>query len=353
MSKDNEKLFSWYNQDGKENDIIISSRIRLVRNLEDYLFPSLMSNTSCKELSDKILTALGQDVIFYKKEEIPYTLLVSLKEQCMIDDRYFYAIALDLSQGMLFIINQDEHLKIITFASGFSCQEIFSRTYDYENKLSKKLKFVSNEKFGFLTARLKNSGTGLKLSLRIFVPSICAAGKFAELASVIEKNNLCAIPCFKNKYEDYFSNFFFDIYNWNCQSTSEVELLAQIKTLGDYILKTERKICREFADNNPTRVLHIVKSTLAKLLNSLLLTYEEAINAIAILKWGLETGVLTGISHTELNSMIYKLNTIYLVVINENYTFSYDDDIKNEPALLIQRLRAVVFQDCIQNVRLI
>lgn len=348
------KTFTWFYEGGLEDDVIISTRARIIRNLADFKFPSKMSDDDSRRIISLAEDAFNYDenFQFVRAGELSTPGLQVLRDNTMIGNNNFQAIAMNNAEAIVCLINELNHLKIINFDCGFDCEKVMKNVYKVDEALQKKLQFAASYEFGYLTSQIKDCGTGLKISLRIFIPSIILSGKFPEFSKKLAEKKFCLRPIVKPGDNTDFSNFFFDVYYGDCQEGTELDQLAQIQSLGTYIFKTERKIRKEFADNNPTVVLNFVKSNFAKALNSLLLSYEEALNIIGVVKWGIQTGVLTGVTEAELNGLLYTTKFVHLQLVNDNYPFTFEDDIKGSQELVIQRLRATVIQQTLENAKL-
>lgn len=348
------KTFSWFYEDGPENDVIISTRARIVRNLADFKFPSKMSEDDVRRVVSLAEDAFNYDenFQFVRASELSKTGLQVLRDNTMIGNNNFQAFAMNNKEAVICLVNELNHLKIINFDCGFDPEKVMKNVYKVDENLQKKLQFAASYEFGYLTSQIKDCGTGLRISIRIFIPSIVLSGRFPDFSKKLAEQKFCLRPIVKPGNNTDFSNFFFDVYYGDCQEGTELDQLAQIQSLGTYIFKTERKIRREFADNNPTVVLNFVKSNFAKAVNSLLITYEEALNYIGVIKWGLQTGVLTGVSESDVNGLMYTTKYIHLQIVNDNYPFTFEDDIKGSQELVIQRLRATVIQQTLENARL-
>jgi len=348
------KTFTWFYEQGPQDDVIISSRARIIRNLADFKFPSKLNADENRRIISLAEDAFNYDenFQFVRFEELSKPGLQVLRDNTMIGNNDFKAVAMNNKDGIICLINELNHLKLINFDCGFDCEMVMKNVYKVDEALQKKLQFAASYEFGYLTSQIKDCGTGLKISLRIFIPSIILSGKFPDFSKKLADQKFILRPVTKPGDKTDFANFFFDVYYGDCQEGTELDQLAQIQSLGTYIFKTERKIRQEFADNNPTVVLNFVKTNFAKAVNSLLLTYEEALNIIGVVKWGIETGVMTGITEAELNGLLYTTKFIHLQLVNDNYPFTFEDDIKGSQELVIQRLRSTVIQQTLENVKL-
>ena len=126
--------------------------------------------------------------------------------------------------------------------------------------------------------------------------------------------------------------------------------MAVIHSAVSVILKTERKIRKNFADNSPTMVLNFFKQSYARAMYSLLLSYEEAVSIISAVKWGLQLKLVKGISEHELNGLYYRVKDGHLKYLCDSFAFTFEDDVKESEALKIKRLRAIVIQQAFEDI---
>jgi len=352
-----EQFIPWFNLSGAYDDVILSTRVRLVRNLADFPFVPKMKSEDLDRVNSLIYDAFSSDPNFhfiaYKDIALPGREILQDKN-IIKDDKKFAcsSILLHNDESTSAIVNGSDHLKLSTFLSGLECEKGMEKVYKIDEALQEKLQFAASMEFGYLTTHIKNCGTGMKISLRIFVPSIIFDGKFDDLVQLVMEKNFCIQPVFKSTDGSDFANCLFDIFPGNSSAGTELDQLAEIQSLGILILKTERKIRRKFADNNPTIVLNFVKRNYAVAMYSSLLTYEEAVNIVGAIKWGLQIGIVSGILESDLNALLYRTKHGHLLYLSDNYSFTFEDDIKSDLEGQIQRLRSVVIQQAFENVKI-
>ena len=251
------------------------------------------------------------------------------------------------------LVNETDHIRLQCFTSGLDTEKLMQRIYKTDEFLQNYLQFAASLKFGYLTSQIKDCGTGMKISIRIFIPAIVFAGKFESIISLVQEKRFCIRPLFQPKDTADFSNCIFDIFAGNASEGTEFDQMVAIQGLCLLILKTERKIRSDFADNNRTIVQNFVNRAYAKVMYSLLTTYQEGVDIICAVKWGLQTKVLTGITEKELNALLYRTKSGLVSFLLGNVKMTFADDIKNSPDLQIQRLRTIILQQALDNVNLL
>ena len=345
---------AWYSKSGKDDDVIISTRGRLARNLADFMFPSKLSDDDSARVVSLIYDAssFNQNYSLIDVNQISTPSKRLLKEKNVLSGNKCSVVLLDGGNEDAFcLVNETDHLKIVELAPGFQPASIFKRCYEKDELFQKKLQFAGSFELGYLTSRLRDLGSGLKITLRIFIPAVVLSGKLKEITDFLSEKQcyLNAVYPAAARVAD-FSNFLFDLTSTNSFSGNELDQIAQIQSAGEYVLKTERKISAEFADNNPTVVLNFFRQSYAKAMNSLLLSYDEGVDIISCVKWGLSCKLITGITHAELDSMYFATKDGYLDYMCNSFSFNFEPDVKNDVPLQLKRLRAAVIQQTFEGI---
>lgn len=348
----------WYLLNGPDDDVIISSRLRLSRNLSDFVFPFLLSSEDKERIKALVSDAVNsmENASQFSFVDVNSMLVQGinlLKERNVLSKEKCDSIFMTEAGNTFIRINETDHIKMASYKAGFDFDSLMKLVYYVDEQLQNKVQMAASYDFGYLTAKVCDAGTGLKLSFWCFIPGIIFSKNLESIVSLIMEHKLSIEPVAKAENTSDFTPSLFEISTVFSQKGTEFDQLAEIKSIAQIILKTERKIRRELADNNSTIILNFVKQAVGKSLYSMLLSYAESLSIIAAVKFGLQFGMITGIEENELNSLIYKLKDTHLQILNQNYKFNFEEDIKKSNKLQIQRLRAVVLQDCFERLEFI
>ncbi len=344
---------SWFSLPGNYDDVIISTRARLVRNLADFLFPIKMTDDDKQRVQALVYDAFSgtEEWHFLDMSRISEQGRQILRDKNILKNADCTGCVLNYAdESLACLVNESDHLKISAFVSGLNCEKAMENVYKTDEFLQQKLQFAASIDFGYLTSHIKDSGTALKFSIRIFIPSIVLSGQFDSVVSLVREKKLSIKPVFKSEEIADFSNCLFDICTSSSAEGTEFDQMAVIQSIGEVILKTERKIQREFADNNPTVVLNFFKQSYSRAMNSLLLSYEEAVSIISAVKWGLQMKLISGISEHELNGLYYSTKDGHLKYLCDSFAFSFEDDVKASQNLQVKRLRTIVIQQAFEGI---
>ncbi len=351
-SNKNEAGDIWFAKPGKFDDVVISTRARLVRNLADFPFSVKMTDDDKERIKSLVYDAFSgaPEWKFLDLAQISEPGKQILRDKNILDEDCGAAVINYSDESACCLVNGIEHIKLISFTSGLDCEKAMEIVYKTDEFLQEKLQFAASMDFGYLTSQIKDCGTGLKFSVRIFIPSIVLSGQFESIVSLVKSKKLTIKPVFKSEQIADFSNCLFDVCTTCCAEGTELDQMAGIHSVVSVILKTERKIRSDFADNNPTVVLNFFKQSWARAMYSLLLSYEEAVSIISAVKWGLQLKLVKGITETELNSLYYRVKDGHLKYLCDSYAFTFEADVKSSAALQVKRLRTIIIQQAFEGI---
>ncbi len=342
----------WFAVPGNNEDVVISTRARLVRNLADFPFPSKMNEDDRQRVQSLVYDAFNglENWRFFEMKTISEPGKQILRDKNVLDEECGAAVINYGDESSSCLVNGTDHIKLASFVAGLDCEKAMEKVYKTDELLQEKLQFAASIDFGYLTSMVKDCGTGLKFSVRLFLPSIVLSGQFDSIISLVHSKKMSIKPVFKSDQIADFSNCLFDVSTTASAEGSEFDQMAGIHSIVSVILKKERKIRTEFADNNPTVVLNFFKQSYARAMYSLLLSYEEAVSIISAVKWGLQLKLVKGISENELNGLYYRVKDGHLKYLCDNFAFTFEDDIKASAELQIKRLRTIVIQQAFEGI---
>ena len=192
-------MANWYSVPAKENDIVVSSRIRLARNLKNIPFPSYMSDEKRKEVNDKIKNAILQSdtpfaktLKFISMEDVPENEIYAMVERHIISPEFAKnpkgrAIIISEDESVCVMIGEEDHIRIQVIYPGLDLEKAYDIAGQLDDLLASKLEFAFDEQLGYLTECPTNLGTGLRASVMLHLPLLESSGNVNEIAETIGK----------------------------------------------------------------------------------------------------------------------------------------------------------------------
>ncbi len=188
----------WYASVGKESDTVISTRIRLARNIADMPFPSRMTPQQRSQVNEAVKGALFSDedckqrFKYIEMETLPDITAMSLVERHIISpdfakNRASKALLLSDDESVSIMLCEEDHIRIQVMRAGLAPDEAYAEADKIDNILGSKLNFAFNERLGYLTECPTNLGTGLRASLMLHLPALESNGAVNRFASTVSK----------------------------------------------------------------------------------------------------------------------------------------------------------------------
>ncbi|MCR4626602.1 MAG: hypothetical protein K5640_03060 [Treponema sp.] len=348
---------SWYSEDGRDNDVVLSTRLRLARNLASFPFPSHFRGDDADRVQALVFDAFSKmedpdSFQMVPTENIDESGIKILTERGLLDNPVGTGLVMGPGDNIFCMVNSQDHVRIVSFAAGLDANTVFSICQSMDKQLQASLQFAASYDYGFLTSSVKDCGSGMKFSVRVHLPSVSYAGKIPEVTDMLNKNGLTLSACFgSGKYFSPALGSYYQIATTSSCNGSELDQLAQIVSSVTNVVETERKFRAEYAENIPTVVRDFIARSFAMVKFSHLITASEAIEIISNLKWGCNLELLSGIEHKELCALLYRVQEGHLRFVLKNSSFTFEKDVESDTQLKINRFRALILQEAFEKIQ--
>jgi len=305
---------SWYLEAGNDSDIVLSSRIRLARNLKGMQFPHKMDDEERK----KVLTFVSDVLLKYDRNSLMRMDIAPLPETDRRSLIEKHLISEDLAQGkegqsafisqdenISVMVNEEDHLRIQVMAPGFALENTYKQAEDLAVHIEKALPVAFSEKYGFLTAYPSNTGTGLRASVMVHLPVITSLGRMTDLSESLSKAGYTVRGVYGEKSQP--AGNIYQISNTITLGISEKQTLMNFSKMINEVITLERKLRNDFYEKNKERLEDRVYRSLGELEYARLLSAGEAMNRLSDLRLGVACRFLKEVNERQLMLL---LNTI-------------------------------------------
>ena len=307
------KLF-WYNKSATHDDVVVSSRIRLARNLNDVPFPAKLKNQAeASAVLNKVSSAVGsaKELEKFKLKFLDLSKANKTDKLCLLERHLVspdlvaksFGTALFFSEDESFsmMVNEEDHLRIQVLSSGLNLEEAYKIADDVDSVLDSKLRFAFNETLGYLTQCPTNLGTGLRASLMLHLPALKRNGVINRITKNILKLGLTIRGMYGEGSEPIG-----DMYQLSNQVTLGLSEKAAIKNLTDISLQliSQEKAAREELKSSLS-IQDEVHRSFGILKNCRLLDISEFMNLFSNLRLGVAVGEINGPSFEEQNGLMF------------------------------------------------
>lgn len=295
---------SWYLEDGKDSDIVISSRIRIARNISGKQFANRASDEELKEVLNIVKKAnVNPKLHFIKLEDLDELMQNSLVEKHIISrdllNAKYAGILLNDAEDVSVMINEEDHLRIQVMKAGFNLDEALKEAVDIDEELASKMNFAYDEKYGFLTACPTNLGTGLRASIMLHLPALRLTGKIEKVLEIINKVNINVRGLY-GEGTDAIGDLY-QISNKISLGVTEEEIIENLKAIVKKVIEQERK-AREYLKNNIETEDKIYRK-FGNLVYAKRISYSECAKLISIVRMGVNMGIIKEINNEKLKKI--------------------------------------------------
>ena len=291
-------MANWYLQNGKESDVVVSSRVRLSRNLNGFNFLNRCSKEKQEEILEKIkeiVPSLGYGLKFIKLDDLDEVTKLSLVEKNLISPEFTVknknvkAIIINDEENISIMLNEDDHIKIQVFSAGQELDNLMSLIVEIDEKLGEMVEYAYNKNFGYLTASPVDIGTGMKASVIVHLPALTLTGNLSKVLRIVNNFGLSI----KGVYGEGSQNYgdLYQISNNQTIGITEKEIITNVKNITEKIIEQERT-ARKYLCKNELELRDIVYRAFGVLTFASKLGTEECRKLLSEVKMGVDLGIL-------------------------------------------------------------
>ena len=315
---------NWYLQNGKDSDVVTNTRIRFARNLQGFKF-NLKNPKDIEELKNKIKEntyAIGYGLKYLELKDMDDITKMSLVEKNLISKDYALknktgAILINDEENICIIINDDDHLKVQVFSSGFELENTLNFAIELDKKIEEILGYATSKKYGYLTSMPTNCGTGLKASV---MGSLPAGEKTRNIDKVFYNLSNFGINILE-------LNNAFEISNKRTLGITEEDIIQNIKVVTEKLIEQERN-ARKFLDKDKISLEDTIYRSYGLLTNCRKITLEETEKLLSNVKIGTDLGILPELTDSKIQKMyLYSKPANMKKYLGEQYE-AFERDIK-------------------------
>lgn len=288
---------SWYNTLGEHGDIVLSTRVRLARNLEDFPFPVRLDRDGKKQVSECVKNALSDytetKLNFIDMEELSRNDAVSLAEKHLISPEFAYdstgrALLQSDDEEVSIMLCEEDHIRIQVILPGLSQQEAYLKAEKIDKAIEEKLGYAFNDKLGYLTQCPTNLGTGMRASVMLHLPALVRKGAMRRLSSTVAKLGLTLRGAYSEGVEAAG-----DIFQLSNQVTLGISEEAALRNLGSIAMQiiTEEKQARASIVNDSEFIDRIYRAN-GILRSAYKLSSKELVGLTSLVLLGAEEKII-------------------------------------------------------------
>lgn len=334
---------NWINCNTGNENLVLSSRIRLARNLNKIPFPHKLNIDRGKEVVRLIENAFYtssynkdefKTIYLWEKDGLPKNVFLDkhLISKSLLNNSDTAAFILDKNETVSIMINEEDHIRMQCITAGFNLEEVYNLSNNIDNLLEEKLDYAFDEKLGYLTACPTNIGTGLRASVMIHLPALTLSNKINGVVNAVTQVGMTVRGLF-GEGSKAVGNIY-QISNQVTLGVTEEEILSNLKAVVSQIINEENLSRDNLIKNYKYEMEDKIYRALGILKSAILLKYEECLKLLSEVRLGVEMGIIKDVDKVTLNNLLVEIQKSTIQQIYNKKLF--DKEIEFNRAKLVR-----------------
>jgi protein arginine kinase len=310
----------WLRGSGPEADVVVSSRIRLARNLAAFPF----TNRASAHQKAEIETLLRERIA--KLDYQPSLTYENLANRNAIDRQFLVerqlisrelatsdgprGVAIAPAENVSLMVNEEDHLRLQVMRSGLALDEAWQDIDRIDDLLEQRVSYAFHDDFGYLTACPTNVGTGMRSSVMLHLPALVMTKDIEKVFRALQKMNLAVRGLYGEGSRA--SGDFYQISNQVTLGKSETQILSEIRAVIPQIITYERQARQTLLRDRRPMLHDSVLRAFGTLCNAIMMTSEETMDLLSRVRLGINLGLLDEISLATVNELFLHTQPAHL-----------------------------------------
>lgn len=302
---------NWILSEVNNDDIVLNSRIRLARNIQDMQFPEKLSFIEGRKNGKMVFDSLKQqdvneDIILHDMWDENQESFDKYVEEYFISSDLIKnankgSFIINKDKTVSIMVNENDHIKIQCINSGFNLKETLDYAINIDDKIEKSINYAFDEQLGYLTSHISDLGTGMKASVMIHLPALTMNKEINNIAKDYKKAGIEINGVYLE--DNKVIGNLYTISNSFTLGITEEDILNKVKECVINVIKEEKKYreilmskCTYEIEDKIYRAFGILKS-------AVLLDYSELLNYLSMVRLGVELSLID-LDKSKLNQIL-------------------------------------------------
>jgi len=298
-------MLNWYLETGKEFDVVLTSRIRLARNIQEIPFIGEHRKEVLNKI-EQIVSNIGYGLKMIKLENMDDITRMELVEKNLIspefalDNKEERAILINEEENICIMINEEDHLRIQVFGAGLEIENIMNLAIEIDEKIGKLIHYAYNNKYGFLTSCPSNVGTGARASVMVHLPALTKTGNINKILDVVNNFGMNIRGIYGENSQTQGNMY--QISTKQSLGISEKEIVKNIKLITEKIIEQER-LARKYLIKNRVELEDKVYRSFGILKYCKKISSKECNQLLSDVRLGTDLGIIQELTDLKVSKM--------------------------------------------------
>jgi protein arginine kinase len=312
----------WMKDGGPDDDIVITSRLRIARNLQKMPFPILQTESHANQVVDAFQNAMAEPSFkgLGDFELLRMSNMSAMERQVLIEKHLISrdlaekpkhgAVALRSDELVSIMVNEEDHLRIQCIMPGFRLHDAWQLANSIDDVLEAQLPYAFDEKYGYLTACPTNVGTGIRASVMMHLPGLVISGQINRMLSAVSQVGL-AVRGMYGEGSDAAGNLF-QVSNQVTLGETEEEIIGNLTSIVNQLIDHERAARKMLLQENRTAIEDRVCRSYGLLAYARRMDSRETLQRLSDVRLGIDLGVIKGVSSGILKELMVMTQPAFL-----------------------------------------
>jgi len=309
----NEAISPWMREEGPDSDIVLSSRVRLARNLRDYQFPTMLTNEEAEQIihvfqenfANQKVEPFGGFELLQMNRIQPLQRRVLVEKHLVSPDLVgteYGACLLSENEQVSIMLNEEDHIRIQCLFPGLQLTEALHSANQIDDWIENQIEYAFDEQVGYITSCPTNLGTGLRASVMIHLPALVLTGQMKRIVQAINQLGLVVRGIY-GEGSEALGNIF-QLSNQMTLGKSEEDIVEDLKSVVQQLIQQERTARESIMKNSSIELEDRVYRSYGVLANSRLIESAEAATCLSDVRLGIDLGYIENISRNILTELM-------------------------------------------------
>ncbi len=310
----------WMQGNGPHSDIILSSRIRLARNLDGIPFPAGLDAEKSAAVMEKVRRSLLKAKSPFKFMDHSMKELPPLERQSLVERHLISpglakngangAALISEDEMLSIMVNEEDHIRIQAILPGLQIKKAWELASNIDDELELELDYAYNENWGYLTSCPTNVGTGMRASVMVHLPALNLTGNMSKILQAVAHIGL-TIRGIYGEGTDMVGNIF-QISNQITLGRAEEEIVDNLTAVTNQIIGKEKQARKVLIGNNRIQIEDKIWRSWGIMKNSRIMNSQECMKLLSDIRLGADMGILENMPQQLLNEIMIETQTASL-----------------------------------------
>src|SRR6059058_2639127 len=310
----------WLRGEGPHHQIVVSSRVRMARNLRSFAYPGWAKKAERQQILDTIKPRVEELPEMTDAHSVFSHDLSALEKQVLVERHLISrehaakgvgsAVVMNRRQTLSIMINEEDHLRMQSIRSGLQLKQAFKLVDKIDSALESKLEFAYDQRLGYLTACPTNVGTGMRASAMLHLPGLVLSELINQVIQAVSKIGL-AVRGLYGEGTEAMGNLF-QISNQTTLGEKEEDIINRLTKVIETIIDKEHDARQTLLQRKPSTLCDQIGRAYGVLTYAHAMPSKEALNLLSVIKLGMDLGAFPEDQRLQIDELFIETQPAHL-----------------------------------------